>query len=642
MEQTSPPITLDDGRTVGLSTSMRPGIINVTSNNIGANAITVADDDAINNNNTNYDVVGATLLHLTLSDLSDNETTIKHVSYRITAKDAYGNLLFKDLLFHSHGGGLDLNITQPFLSYLTHGTVSTSNDTLAIAGTNDDTEMQELTRGKEEDSNENKNDNNTNNFVVLTGKKDPASGEWMAENAKDIATDGNERIDIQAPWFVHAGLYNFEITILGMDTDKDRPLENPLVFKAQIVRGGATDNTVNFRGQLYNVTVVSYYDSINDFLFNPDTKTFSWSIPFDWTNLEQVITSDDNDSNTKNSNANAEALVVHQELIIPKMLIAQALTTGSTTQIPSSDNTSSTKNAPGTTPFDDIFSSTSSYSPNLFSSTVEGFGLMSYAIIIDPFSFKDKMTIHYIINNPTLVEIAKAHSQQELQEEDQQLPAQDYDQNHDFDKSKEDAATRIEGQSINEKMSFAFKMDTSNSSINDIEHAIQTSELITNTSRLRIITTWQPDPLAESTSASDDTSATTTSSKSPFTLNVTFYELLGSDIPLWTSLHNADVRYNLAIMNSTGSEIESRENLIATNATDSQIILLDNNNMNDASQGDEGSRNDMNPDYAFSVVELDVTGIKRPGQVQKGQQWSPSHNGGATGPISSLLLSSID
>ncbi len=282
--------------------------------------------------------------------------------------------------------------------------------------------------------------------------------------------------------------------------------------------------------------------------------------------------------------------------------------------------------------------------PLCFQGTVEGFGLMSYALIIDPFSFENEMTIHYIINNPTLVEIAKAHSQQDLQKVGQQLPAQDYDENYDFDNNKEDAVTRIEGRTINEKMSFTFKMDTSDSSINDMEHAIQTSELITNTSKLRIITTWKPEPLVESSSASDDTTVTTTSSKSPFTLNVTFYELLGADIPLWTSLHNADVRYNLAIMNSTGSEIESRENLIATNATDSQVILLDNNNinnnnMNDTSQGGEGSRDNTNPDNALSVIELDVTGIKGPGQAP---QWSPSHNGRATGPISSLLLSSLD
>jgi hypothetical protein len=250
------------------------------------------------------------------------------------------------------------------------------------------------------------------------------------------------------------------------------------------------------------------------------------------------------------------------------------------------------------------------------------------------------MTIHYIINNPTLVEIAKAHSQQELQKVGQQLPAQDYDQNYDFNNNKEDAATRIEGRTVNEKMSFTFRMDTSDSTIDDMEHAIQTSELITNTSKLRIITTWKPEPLVESSSVSDDTTVTTTSSKSPFTLNVTFYELLGADIPLWTSLHNADVRYNLAIMNSTGSEIESRENLIATNATDSQVILLDNNNnMNDTSQSGEGNRNNTNPDNAFSVIELDVTGIKGPGQDR---QWSLSHNGRATGPISSLLLSSLD
>jgi hypothetical protein len=87
--------------------------------------------------------------------------------------------------------------------------------------------------------------------------------------------------------------------------------------------------------------------------------------------------------------------------------------------------------------------------------------------------------------------MVETHSQQELQKEDQKLPAQDYDQYYDFDDNKEDAATRIEGRILNEKMSFTFKMDSGDSSINDMEHAVQTSELITNTSKLRIITIWK-------------------------------------------------------------------------------------------------------------------------------------------------------
>ncbi len=40
-------------------------------------------------------------------------------------------------------------------------------------------------------------------------------------------------------------------------------------------------------GQKYNTTLISYYDKINNFKFDPNTKNITWQMPFDW-NLSRI------------------------------------------------------------------------------------------------------------------------------------------------------------------------------------------------------------------------------------------------------------------------------------------------------------------------------------------------------------------
>ena len=108
-------------------------------------------------------------------------------------------------------------------------------------------------------------------------------------------------IHVKGPRLSEGGLYKFDIRILTADGYSEK-LKDPLVFNsgisiAQITKHDFIDP--NFGEQ--NIQVVTYYDEISDFKYNPSSKEISYSMPFDWSE----------------SNIN-QTSVVHEELAIPK------------------------------------------------------------------------------------------------------------------------------------------------------------------------------------------------------------------------------------------------------------------------------------------------------------------------------------
>ncbi|MGH9988181.1 MAG: hypothetical protein ACRD8W_29960, partial [Nitrososphaeraceae archaeon] len=63
-------------------------------------------------------------------------------------------------------------------------------------------------------------------------------------------------------------------------------------------------NDLQYMGQTFNSTLISYYDTIQDFNFDPQTGSFSWSMPFCY-NLTPLR---DN------------PIFVHEEIKMPKAL----------------------------------------------------------------------------------------------------------------------------------------------------------------------------------------------------------------------------------------------------------------------------------------------------------------------------------
>ena len=108
-------------------------------------------------------------------------------------------------------------------------------------------------------------------------------------------------VNVKGPKLSEGGLYKFDIKILTAD-DYSKKLEKPLTFNAGISIAQTTRHDFvdpNFGEQ--NIHVITYYDEISNFQYDPILKKISYFMPFDWS-----------DSNVNQTS------VVHQELVIPK------------------------------------------------------------------------------------------------------------------------------------------------------------------------------------------------------------------------------------------------------------------------------------------------------------------------------------
>ncbi|MCV0393443.1 MAG: peptidase [Nitrosopumilus sp.] len=108
-------------------------------------------------------------------------------------------------------------------------------------------------------------------------------------------------VHVKGPKLSEGGLYKFDIKILTAE-GYSKKLGKPLEFNAGISVAQTTRHVFvdpNFGEQ--NINVITYYDEISDFDYNPNKKEIKYSMPFDWSisNINQTS-------------------VVHQELVIPK------------------------------------------------------------------------------------------------------------------------------------------------------------------------------------------------------------------------------------------------------------------------------------------------------------------------------------
>ena len=108
-------------------------------------------------------------------------------------------------------------------------------------------------------------------------------------------------IHVKGPNLSEGGLYKFDITVLTAD-GYSKVIDEPLVFNAGISIPQTTKhyfNDPNF-GEQY-VEVITYYDEISNFDYNPSLKEISFDMPFEWSlsNINQTS-------------------VVHEEIAIPE------------------------------------------------------------------------------------------------------------------------------------------------------------------------------------------------------------------------------------------------------------------------------------------------------------------------------------
>ncbi len=118
--------------------------------------------------------------------------------------------------------------------------------------------------------------------------------------------------------------------------------------------GIAVDQQIDVNGKQISLKVISYYDKINNFNFQPSNKLLSWSMPFNW-NLTRI---------------KQQPIFVHEEIRLPKSWKGF----GDSAQ---------------------------------FNATVNDRPLSASSIAIDPFFIPNELVVHYLVNKNDIIKLAQ-------------------------------------------------------------------------------------------------------------------------------------------------------------------------------------------------------------------------------------------
>lgn len=245
------------------------------------------------------DTVGDTYLQLRLYDANTNQP-VPHTSYFISAwKD--DKLLLRNL-FHAHSGELTLKIVPK--------------------------------------------DVDVNDVIVYGDQVPQIPGAW---------TGYNDRVDVHAPVLLESGLYHFEIKIFGIDYDQNIFAEQDVkTFNSWLSVGDISNHTIKYGTKSYPVSIVSYYDQIDNFKFDEAKKSISFSMPFNWdtTRIE------------------GQTIFVHQEVRVPQAFKEFADTTA-------------------------------------YDGKVNGKPIFGRMLILDPYSIEGTSILHFLITKADILDLSK-------------------------------------------------------------------------------------------------------------------------------------------------------------------------------------------------------------------------------------------
>jgi hypothetical protein len=346
---------------------------------------------------------------LRLFDAKTDET-VEHTSYFI-AVEKDDKLLMRDL-FHSHQGTLKLKINPT-----------------------------------------------TSESISVFGSTEPFLGGWTSETG-DITING--------PLLLEGGLYHFAIEIFGIDNDRNifTP-ENAPRFDSWLSVGDVYRDDITDSGKNYNITLISYYDQIQNFKYDSQQSNMSWIMPFNW-DIKRI-----QDNN----------IFVHEEIKIPKTL---------------------TK-----------FSET-----NAFDALVNGNPLVGRSIALDPFTEEKNFIIHLLLNKADVIKIAETVN------------------------NNTNANNATNNNNTNGTMTF---------SLSPAEQKIAetTSEVVSDIGGILVKFNWGDEQIL----SNQDTN-----------VQLDFSDALS------TEKINGDIKYDIIVYDKSGNKIVTKQELIAKNAKDSQII----------------------------------------------------------------------
>ncbi|HYZ51283.1 MAG TPA: hypothetical protein VE593_10380, partial [Nitrososphaeraceae archaeon] len=357
----------------------------------------------------------------------------------------------------------------------------------------------------------------SNGTLTIYGEQDPFQNAWVA--------DPGGTINIKGPLLLEGGLYHFHIEIFSIDNDRNLFLpENAPKFDSYLSVGDVYRNKWNYQNQVYNTTLISYYDKINTLNFNPAKKSFSWTMPFNW-NLSRI---------------QQQPIFVHEEMRLPKSWKG----------------------------FGD--------SPR-FNATVNGQPLSGRSLAIDPFSFPDAMVVHYLINKNDVIKLAQQQQQQQGQQRQQQ---QQQVSNNNSSSNNGSNGTNNSNSNVNSiSTNVGGSSSSSNNNNNNNNQGLMrfvlltpaaagstqqqqittSSDLVTNTGGIHAAISWSPNPLKPKTQS---------------TVNISFYDPITSN-----PLSSNDVKYDMVILDKNSHPVITKQNLVAKNATDTQVVTFPSNDI---------------------------------------------------------------
>jgi hypothetical protein len=181
--------------------------------------------------------------------------------------------------------------------------------------------------------------------ITVYGTTEPFLGGWTSETGQ---------ITVSGPVLTEGGLYHFAVEIFGIDNVRNifKP-ENAPRFDSYLSIGDVYATNLTYGNKNYNSTLISYYDKVKNFTFEPEELKAEWSMPFDY-NLSRIT---------------SQNIFIHEEIKIPKS-----------------------------------FSEFSNSS--IFNGTVNGQRLAGRSLAIDPFTSEKALIIHFLLNKNDIIKLA--------------------------------------------------------------------------------------------------------------------------------------------------------------------------------------------------------------------------------------------
>jgi len=197
---------------------------------------------------------------------------------------------------------------------------------------------------------------------LLTLKVKPQPGDVQVQGNKDAFTnawqaDPGGTVNVSGPVLLDGGLYRIHVEVHGIDYPQNLFADKDVkTFETALSVGDVfSQNVQSAEGKTYPMSIISYYDKVEDFKFNANQRTYSWAMPFNW-NISRI--------------QNAPNMFVHEEVRVPKAWAGVG-------------------------------------DANTFDAKVNGKPIAGRMLAIDPFSDENNLILHFLINKNDILDMAR-------------------------------------------------------------------------------------------------------------------------------------------------------------------------------------------------------------------------------------------